>query len=77
MALMFGGGKRRRPVVRKTALPHRGRRIVVTLEIGDLIGLRLERTRRIEYMTVAAIYDAAVKQRVACERAQKKLKRRS
>ena len=76
MALIFGEGKRRRPLARKTALPHRGRRIVVTLEMGDLIGLRPERTRRVEYVTVAAIYDLAVRQRVAFERTQKRLKRR-
>lgn len=65
-------GQGKRTVARKTALPHRGRRIVVTLDSGDLIGLRPERTRRIEYITVAAAYDMAVKQRVAFERAQKR-----
>lgn len=72
----FGGEKQgRRPVARITAQPHRnarGRRIVVTLEAGDLIGLRPERTRRVEYVPAGAIYDLAVKMRVLAERRAKK-----
>jgi hypothetical protein len=53
-------------------LPYRGRRIVVSLEPGDLIGFRLERTRRTEYLTVAGCYERAVIVRVAHERAEKR-----
>jgi hypothetical protein len=60
-----------KPVRRRCALPHRGRRIVVSLEPGDLLGFRLERTRRTEYLPVAACYDAAVKARVYQERRAK------
>ena len=49
-------------------MPHRGRRIVVSLELGDTLGLRLERTRTTEYVSIAAIYDYAVKARVIYER---------
>lgn len=62
-----------RSVVRRRGqLPYRGRRIVVSLEPGDLLGFRLERTRRTEYLTVAGCYERAVLIRVASERAAKK-----
>lgn len=48
------------------------RRIVVSLEAGDTIGLRLAGTRRTEYTTVDAVYSLAVKQRVAAELAERK-----
>lgn len=53
-----------------------GRRIVVTLYPGDLIGLRPERTKREEIVPLAAVYAAAVKSRVAAERAARAKKRR-
>ena len=59
-------------IARRTINPHRGRRIVVTLEPGDLIGLRHERTRRTEYVPIAAIFDYAIKARVMAERAARK-----
>ena len=61
-----------KPVKRRTDLPHRGRRIVVSLEPGDIIGFRSERTRRTYYTTVAACSDMAIKQQVLAERAAKK-----
>lgn len=72
MATSFGGEKQgRKPVARTTVLPHLGRRIVVTLERGDIIGLRPERCRRVEFVPAGAIYDLAVKLRVAAERRAK------
>ena len=59
-------------VSRRTLAPHRGRRIVVSLEPGDTLGLRLERCRRTEYVSIAAIYDYAIKARVIFERMQKR-----
>ena len=35
-----------KPVSCRSIVPHRGRRIVVTLAPGDVIGFRPERTRR-------------------------------
>lgn len=65
-----------KPVRRRTIGIHRGRRIMVSLEPGDLLGLRQERCRQTEYVSIAAMYDFAVKARVAFERAQKKKARR-
>jgi hypothetical protein len=59
-------------VARRCQVPHRGRRIVVSLEPGDTLGFRLERTRTTEYVSIAAIYDFAVKARVLSERAAKR-----
>ena len=61
-----------RVVRRRTVLTHRGRRIVVSLHPGDLLGLRPERTRQQELIPIAAIYDYAVKARVFRERAERK-----
>lgn len=49
----------------------RVRRLVVSLLPGDLIGLRPEGTRRIEYTTIGACYALAVRQRVSVEKADK------
>ena len=65
----------RKPVRRRTIGQHRGRRIMVSLEPGDLIGLRQERCRQVEYLSIAAMYDFAVKARVMAERAKKKAKK--
>lgn len=61
----------KKAVRRRTEAPHRGRRLVVSLLPGDVIGLRPERTRREEFVSLAAIYDFAVKARVLSERAAK------
>jgi hypothetical protein len=66
-----------RPVTRRCTLPHRGRRLVVTLMPGDVLELRPERTRRAEYLPIAAAYDLAVKMRVAAERADRGRRTRS
>ena len=63
-----------RPVSRRSIVPHRGRRIVVTLAPGDVIGFRPERTRRTFYTTLAACMDMAVRQAVLADRAARKRK---
>ena len=62
----------KKPVRRRTIGKHRGRRIMVSLEPGDLLAMRQERCRQVEYMSIAAIYDFAVKARVVAERAAKR-----
>ena len=59
-------------VKRRSIHPHRGRRIVISLELGDLIGLREERTRKTYYFPIAAAFDFAVKMHVAALRAAKR-----
>ena len=59
-------------IARRTLAPHRGRRIVVGLEPGDVLTLRLERCRQTEYLSLYALYDYAVKSRVLAERAAKR-----
>lgn len=66
-----------RPVVRKTTTPHRGRRMVITLYPGDVVGVRHERARKEYQIPLAWVYDMAVKaevQRQKAERAKKKKK---
>lgn len=65
-----------KPVYRRTVIPHRGRRLVVGFEAGDLMSLRPERTRRAEYVPLGAVYDLAVKMRVARERTEREAKRK-
>lgn len=62
----------KKSVFRRTIGLHRGRRIMVSLCPGDLLGLRQERCRRTEYVSLAACYDMAVKARVAAERNAKR-----
>ena len=57
---------------RRTISTHRGRRFVVILEPGDVIGFRPERTRKVFYTTLAACFDMAVRQQVLADRAAKK-----
>lgn len=59
-------------VSRRTMGTHRGRRIVVSIEPGDVIGFRHERTRRTFYTTLAACMDMAVRQQIAAEKAAKR-----
>ena len=61
-----------KPVRRRTIGIHRGRRIMVSLEPGDLLALRQERCRQVEYVPIAAIYDFAVRARVNAERSAKR-----
>lgn len=62
----------RKAVSRRTAAPHRGRRVVVTIAPGDVIGFREERTRKTYWITLGACFDMAVKLEVARLKAEKK-----
>ena len=57
---------------RRTIGQHRGRRFVVILEPGDVIGFRPERTRRVFYTTLAACFDMAVRQQVLADKQAKR-----
>lgn len=59
-------------VNRRTVGTHHGRRFVVILEPGDVIGFRGERTRRVFYTTLAACFDMAVRQAVIADRVAKR-----
>lgn len=52
-------------------LPHRGRRLVVMLEPGDMITIRHERSRLAYSTTISAVYDLAVRQAVIAAKADK------
>lgn len=58
-------------ITRRGLIPHRGRRMVVTLVPGDLIGVRPERTRTTFYLPIMAAYSVAVKMHVAAQKAVK------
>lgn len=62
----------RKAVSRRTIAPHRGRRVVVTIAPGDVIGFREERTRKTYWVSLGACFDMAVKLEVARQRAEKK-----
>ena len=71
-----------KPVSRRTDSTIRDagkrRRMVVTLyPNGDTLGLRPEKTRREEFISIAAIYEFAVKCRVRKEQADKKKARKA
>ena len=65
-----------KPIKRRTDATVRdggkARRIVVTLYPGNTIGLRQEKTRREELISIEAAYSLAVKMRVAKEQAEKR-----
>ena len=61
----------KKPVSRRTTSPHRGRRVVVTIAPGDVIGFREERTRKTYWITLGACFDMAVKIEVARIKAEK------
>ena len=64
-------------VARRSIQAHRGRRTVVTLEPGDLIGFREEGRRTTYYLPLSACFDLAVKVEVAHQRALKKKVRKA
>lgn len=66
-----------RPVTRRTASRHRGRRVVVTIAPGDVIGFREERTRKTYWITLGACFDMAVKIEVARLKEEKKKARKA
>jgi len=65
----------RKPVRRRTDATVRDcgkvRRPVVTLYPGDVIGVRPEKTRREEIVSLESVYGLGVKQRLAKERAER------
>jgi hypothetical protein len=61
-----------KPIHRRCVIPHRGKRVVVTLEPGDLITMRHERERKAYSVPIAAVYDMAVKAHVQALKAEKK-----
>lgn len=66
----------KRAVVRRTTAPHRGRRVVVTIAPGDIIGFREERTRKTYWIPLGACFDMAVKIEVARTKAESQAKKR-
>ena len=61
-------------VKRRTVHPHRGRRIVVTLHPGDVLGFRHERLRKEFLLSVGGAYDYAVMLEVERRRREKREK---
>lgn len=59
-------------VRRRTMAPHRGRRIVVALMPGDVLGFREERTRREYLLSIAGAFDYAVRLEVERRRMEKR-----
>jgi hypothetical protein len=53
----------------------RNRRLVVTLYPSGILGLRQERSRREETLTLEAAWSMAVKMRVAAEKREKKARK--
>ena len=65
-----------RTIKRFTAVPHRGRQVVLIIPGNcDVIGVRLKGTRKVYDIPTSAIFDVAVKMAVAAERAAKKAKK--
>ena len=62
----------RKRVSRRTLGAHRGRRIVVSLHPGDVLGFREERTRREYLLSIAGAYTYAVRLEVERRRAAKR-----
>jgi len=67
-----------KPVLRSTTKEYvgrhkdaRGRKLVVGLLPGDVLMLRPARTKRVEYIALATIYDIALESRVRSERMQR------
>jgi hypothetical protein len=68
----------KKPIRRRSCFPfaHYRKRIVVTLEPGDTIAMRLERTHTPYRGTLAAVYRQLVEWHVAAERREKWLARK-
>lgn len=70
-----------RAISRRTRVPHRGRRIVVTLEPGDLLTLREERRRQTYTEPLAVVFDWFVKREairaIEARKAARKARRRA
>jgi hypothetical protein len=67
-----------RPVTRRTSRPfaHYRRRIVVMLEPGDTIAMRLERTRMTYRVPIATVFHQFVEWHVLAERWRKQAERK-
>lgn len=61
----------------ETTVRDRGKRraLVITLYPGGVVGLRPAKTRHEEIVSVEAVYDLAVRMRVAKEKAEKRSRR--
>ena len=66
------------PVKRRTRLPfaHYRKRIVVILEPGDCVAMRLEKTRTLFRAPISAVYRQLVEWHVAVIRREKRLARK-
>lgn len=66
------------PVKRRTRFPfaHYRKRIVVILEPGDCVAMRLERTRRLYRAPISSVYRQLVEWHVAAVRREKRLARK-
>jgi hypothetical protein len=64
----------RKPVTRRTVEPydHQGRRVVVTLEPGDVLALRWERTRRTFRAPINRVMRAVIQWNVDADRAARR-----
>jgi len=69
----------RKSVARRTVTPydHHGRRVVVTLEPGDVLGLRWERTRRTFRAPIHRVMRQVIEWNVSAERAARRAARRA
>ena len=65
----------RRRVKRRTVNSHRGRRIVVSLLPGDVLGFREERTRKEYLLSIAGAYVYAVRLEVERRKQERRAKR--
>lgn len=67
-----------RPVSRRTRLPfaHYRRRIVVVLEPGDVIAMRLERTRTLYRAPIPSLYRQMIEWHVQARRRERRKKKR-
>lgn len=69
----------KKPVRRRTETTRRDkgkfRRYVVTLYPGDTIGIRLEKCRQEEFISINTVYELAVRMRVEAKRAERRKSR--
>ncbi len=67
-----------KPVRRRTRFPfaHYRRRIVIILEPGDILAMRLERTRTLYRAPIASVYRQLVEWHVSALRREKQVARK-
>lgn len=70
-----------KPIKRRTLQERRDRgkyrKLIVTLYPAGMIGLRLEGTRKEETIMIEAVYERAIKMRLAFEKAEKEKRRKA